>query len=342
MSPQNNGLGEYGGVWVFIEQKRGRPARVSLELLGEGRRLAEMLGVNVIAVLLGGDVGNQAQELISYGADVAIVSEGPALGDYRTEVYTGIIVGQVLKRKPELLLIGATCTGRDLAPRIAARLHTGCLADCTALKVDEETGVIVASKPYFGRNVMADIVCPSSKPQIVTVRPGIMELPELDKNRKGEVVYAQSTINEEEVKVSVLDTVSSAAEGAGLEEAEKVVAGGMGVGSPEGFALLQELAGLLRAELGATSLPIDQGWISPDRKIGQTGKTVRPRLYIGCGISGAIQHAAGMINAETIVAINKDPNAEIFDFADYGIVGDLHEIVPALIYELQKIPVQKF
>ena len=336
MSPKKDAHGEYEGIWIFIEQRNEKPAPVSLELLGEGRRLAEILGVEITAIILGENLKNQAQELIFYGADAVIVAEDPALRDYRTEVYTTIIVDQVLKEKPEILLIGATCTGRDLAPRVAARLRTGCLADCTELNIDQEMRLIVASKPYFGRNVMADIICPNHKPQIVTVRPGIMELPQQDKSRNGETVYADIKVKEEDVKVKVLDTVRSASDGAGLEEAKKVVAGGMGVGNAEGFAPLQELADLLGAELGATSLPIDQGWISPDRKIGQTGKTVRPHLYIGCGISGAIQHAAGMINAELIVAINKDPNAEIFDFADYGIVGDLHEVVPALIDELKK------
>lgn len=329
--------GEHKGVWVIVEQKETGPARVSLELLGEGRRLAGILGVETRAIILGENLEDQARELISYGADSVIVAEDPALRDYRTELYTAVVVDQVLKEKPEILLIGATCIGRDLAPRVAGRLRTGCLADCTELDLDQEMRLIVASKPYFGRNVMADIICPERKPQIVTVRPGIMELPQRDRNRTGEIVSAEIKVKEEDDRVKVVDTVRLESDGAALDEAEKIVAGGMGAGNAEGFALVKELADLLGAELGATTLPIDQGWVSPDRKIGQTGKTVRPRLYIGCGISGAIQHSAGMINAERIVAINKDPNAEIFGFADYGIVGDLHKVLPALIRELRRI-----
>jgi len=340
MSKKNSALGQYEGIWVFIEQKHQKPAPVSLELLGKGRTLAGLLGAEVTAVLIGKGVTKQAEELISCGADRVVIADDPVVEDYRTEIYTTIIVDQVLKEKPEVLLIGATCTGRDLAPRVAGRLHTGCLADCTELNIDQEMRLVVASKPYFGRNLMADIICPDHKPQVVTVRPGIMEFPHQEKSRKGLIIHVDIKVKEEDVKVKVLDTVRSAPDGAGLEEAKKVVAGGMGVGNAEGFALLQELADLLGAELGATSLPVDQGWIAPDRKIGQTGKTVRPRLYIGCGISGAIQHAAGMINAEVIVGINKDPNAEIFNFADYGIVGDLHEVVPALIDEFKKTPVK--
>lgn len=339
MLSKNVALHEYEGIWVFVEQKNEKPAPVSLELLGEGRRLADRLGVKVTGILLGANIINQTQELILCGADTVVVAENAALKDYRTEVYTAVIVDEILRGKPEMVLIGGTCTGRDLAPRVAGRLRTGCLADCTELKLDEEANMIVASKPYFGRNVMADIICPHHKPLIVTVRPGIMEFPRKDTGRKGEIVNADIKVKEEHVKVKVLDTVHSLDHGAGLEKASKVVAGGMGAGSMEGFALLRELADLLGAELGATSLPIDQGWVSPDRKIGQTGKTVRPRLYLGCGISGAIQHIAGMLNAETIVAINKDANAEIFDCADYGIIGDLHVIVPAVIDELKKKPV---
>jgi electron transfer flavoprotein alpha subunit len=336
MSPRNDAPEEHKGVWVFIEHRNEKPARVSLELLGEGHRLAGMLGVEVTALLLGENPENQARELVSNGADAVIVAADSALRDYRTELYTTIIVDQILKGRPEIFLMGATCIGRDLAPRVAARLRTGCLADCTELDLDQEMRLIVASKPYFGRNVMADIICPHHKPQIVTVRPGIMELPQPDKNREGGVVHTAIEVEEEDDKVKVLDTVPSESDGAALEEAEKIVAVGMGAGNAEGFALVRELADLLGAELGATTLPIDQGWVSPERKIGQTGKTVRPRLYIGCGLSGAIQHTAGMINAEIIVAINKDPHAEIFGFADYGIVGDLHKIVPALIDELKK------
>lgn len=328
-------LGKYKGLWVFIEQGDGNPARVSLELLGAGRTLADMLNVDVTAILIGESVSEIAQELIYWGADKVIVADDPIAGEYRTEVYTRIIADQALRRRPEALFVGATAIGRDLAPRIAARLGTGCTADCTELDIDKETGVLVATKPYFGRNLMADIICPSQRPQMVTVRPGVLELQDRDSDRRGELIHVDADLREEDTRVTVLDSIRSRSEGVSLEEAEKVVAAGMGVGSRKGFELIRELAELLGAKLGATSLPVDEGWISEDSKIGQTGKTIRPKLYIGCGVSGAIQHSAGMINSELIVAINTNPNAEIFQFADYGIIGDVNEIVPALIRQFK-------
>ena len=328
---------DHTGLWVFIEQRDGQPARVSLELLGAGRILAEKLGVEVTALLIGDDVSTIAQELISFGADRVIVAEDPVAKEYRTEVYADIIVEQALTGKPEIVLIGATCFGRDLAPRIAARLRTGCTADSTELDIDDETGLMVATKPYFGRNLMADIICPLHRPQMVTVRSGVMELKVQDRKRHGKIIPVDVNIKEGDTRVKVVDTVSSAPDGVPLEEAEKVVACGMGVGDAEGFETVRELADLLGAQLGATSLPIDEGWIGEDCKIGQTGKTIRPKLYIGCGVSGAIQHSAGMINSECIVAINTNPKAEIFDFADYGIIGDVNKIIPALIKQLRTL-----
>jgi electron transfer flavoprotein alpha subunit len=329
--------GNYRGVWVFIEQGDGNPARVSLELLGKGSTLADELGADVTAILIGEGVSAIAKELIYYGADRVIIADNPIARDYRTEVCTRIVAEQVLKERPEILLIGATYMGRDLAPRLSARLHTGCTADCTELHIDQETRLIVATKPYFGRNLMADIICPFHRPQIVTVRPGVMELRAQDRGRKGELISVDIDLREEDVKVKVLDTVKSGPGGVSLEEADKVVVGGMGVGNQAGFEMVKELAHLLGAEVGTTSLPIDEGWISEDYKIGQTGKTIRPRLYIGCGVSGAIQHAAGMINSELVVGINNNPKADIFHFADYGIIGDVNQILPVLIRELSTV-----
>jgi electron transfer flavoprotein alpha subunit len=326
---------EYKGVWVYVEPRDGKPARVSLELLGAGRAMAQRLGVELTAIVVGQEVSELAKELIYWGADKVIVADDPIAGEYRTEVYTRIIAEQVLSRRPEVLLVGATATGRDLAPRIAARLNTGCTADCTELHIDKETGVLVATKPYFGRNLMADTTCPAQRPQMVTVRPGVMELQDRDSDRRGELIHVDVDLKEEDTRVTVLDTIRASSDSGPLEEAEKVVAAGMGVGSQEGFELIRELAGLLGAQLGATSLPVDEGWISEDHKIGQTGKTIRPKLYIGCGVSGAIQHSAGMIKSGLIVAINTDPNAEIFQFADYGIIGDVNTIIPALIKQLK-------
>ena len=328
---------EYNGLWVFVEQRDGTPAQVSLELLGKGRDLAEKLEVDVTAILIGHNVSEIAEDLIFYGADRIIIADDPLAKDYRTEIYKEIIVEKALKEKPEILLIGATCIGRDLAPRISARLNTGCTADCTELAIDKEMRLIVATKPFFGRDLMADIICPFHRPQMVTVRPGVLELKTQDRKRRGEIVYIDVNCKEEDIKVKVLETIRAVSDGISLEEAEKVVVAGMGVGTKEGFEMVKELAKLLGAQVGATSLPVDEGWVSEDKKIGQTGKTIRPKLYIGCGVSGAIQHSAGMINSECIIAINTNPKADIFNFADYGIVGDSNEIVPALIKELQSV-----
>ncbi|RLB27783.1 MAG: electron transfer flavoprotein subunit alpha [Deltaproteobacteria bacterium] len=328
-------LQEYNGLWVFVEQGDGKPARVSLELLGKGRTLADKLGAVVTAILIGQNVTEMAEELIFYGADRVIIADDPIAKDYRTEINTDIIFEQVLKEKPEILLIGATCIGRDLAPRLSARLNTGCTADCTELDIDKEMRLIVATKPFFGRDLMADIICPFHRPQMVTVRAGVMELKDKDRKREGELIYIDVNLKKEDTKVKVLETIRSVSDSISLEEADKVVAAGMGVGNKEGFEMVKELAKLLGAQVGATSLPVDEGWISDDKKIGQTGKTIRPKLYIGCGVSGAIQHSAGMINSELIIAINTNPKADIFNFADYGIIGDVNQIVPALIKELR-------
>jgi len=328
---------EYNGLWVFAEQRDGTPAQVSLELLGKGRDLAEKLEVDVTAILIGHNVSEMAEGLIFYGADRVIIADDPIVKDYRTETHTEIIVEQALKEKPEILLIGATCIGRDLAPRISARLNTGCTADCTELDIDKEMRLIVATKPFFGRDLMADIICPLHRPQMVTVRPGVMELKDQDRKRHGEIVYIDVNCKEEDIKVKVLETIRAVSDSISLEEADKVIAAGMGVGSKEGFEIVKEFAKLLGAQVGATSLPVDEGWISEDKKIGQTGKTIRPKLYIGCGVSGAIQHSAGMIHSELIIAINTNPKADIFNYANYGIIGDSNEIVPALIKELRAI-----
>ena len=328
---------EYKGLWVFVEQRDGQPARVSLELLGAGRALADKLDAQVTAFVIGNGIAEIARDLISYGADTVMVADDPVVKEYRTEVYADIIVEQARAGKPEIMLIGATCFGRDLAPTVAARLRTGCTADCTELAIDTDTGLLVATKPYFGRNLMADIICPFRRPQMVTVRPGVMESKAQDRARHGEIILVVVNIKELDTRVKIIETVRSASEGVPLDEAEKVVACGMGVVDEQGFEAVRELSDLLGAQVGATSLPIDEGWISEDRKIGQTGKTIKPKLYIGCGVSGAIQHSAGMINSECIVAINTNPKAEIFNFADYGIVGDVKEIVPALIKQLRTL-----
>jgi electron transfer flavoprotein alpha subunit len=324
------------GVWVFVELGDGNLARVSLELLGVGRNLADALKVELAAIIIGEHLSETARELLHWDADRILVADSPIAGEYRTDVYTSIIAHQALQESPEILLVGATAIGRDLAPRVAARLNTGCTADCTELAIDGQTGLLVASKPYFGRNLMADIVCPSQRPQMATVRPGVMDLKVRTGKTRGKLIPIDIHLTEADAAVKVLETIRSPSESRPLEEADKVVACGMGVGTREGFEAVKEAADLLGAQIGATSLPVDEGWIAEDRKIGQTGKTIRPRLYLGCGVSGAIQHTAGIINSELIIAININPHAEIFQYADYGIIGDINKIIPALITKLEE------
>jgi electron transfer flavoprotein alpha subunit len=324
----------YRGVWVFVEQAEGHPARVSLELLGKGRELAGKLDVEQTAFLIGDSVGDLAKELVFYGADRVILADDPLLKDYRTELYTAIISEQVMKEKPEVLIIGGTPIGRDLAPRLSFRVHGGCTADCTDLDIDEENRLFVSTRPAFGGNVMATIICPEHRPQMSTVRPGVMPLPERNESRKGEIIDLHVHFRKKDVKVEVLERVKSRSEGINIQEADRIVAVGMGVGDRETFEMIKELAELLEAKVAATRLAVEAGWTSQDFQIGQTGKTVRPSLYMACGISGAVQHTAGMSGSKIIIAINTDPNAEIFKIADYGIVGDVGKVVPALIAEL--------
>ena len=328
-------ISEYRGVWVFVEQTDGQPARVSLELLGKGRELADTLGVALTAFLLGESLHDVAKELIFYGADDVIVADHPLLRDYRTELYADIISEQVTARRPEVLIVGASPMGRDLAPRLSFRLNAGCTADCTGLDIDLENRLFVSTRPAFGGNVMATIICPENRPQMATVRPGVMALPETDEGREGQLIELELQLKEEDVNVKVLDSVRGTSEGVNIQDAERIVAAGMGAGDKETFDMITELAELLEAEVGATRFAVEAGWVSHDHQIGQTGKTVRPELYVGCGISGAVQHTAGMSGSKMIVAINKDPNAEIFKIADYGIVGDITKVVPAIISELK-------
>jgi electron transfer flavoprotein alpha subunit len=333
----NVDINAYRGVWVFVEQAEGRPARVSMELLGKGRELAGKLDVELTAFLIGESVGDLAKELIFYGADRVIVADDPILRDYGTELYTDIISEQAMKEKPEVLIVGASPIGRDLAPRLSFRLNAGCTADCTDLDIDEENRLFVSTRPAFGGNVMATIICPEHRPQMSTVRPGVMPLPERDDSRKGEIINPDLHFNKADTKVEVLESVKGWSEGVSIQEAEKIVAIGMGAGDRETFDMIKELADLLEAKVAATRLAVEAGWVSHDFQIGQTGKTVRPSLYMACGISGAVQHTAGMSGSKVIIAINSDPDAEIFKIADYGIVGDVGKVVPALIRELKSL-----
>ena len=323
-------LDEYRDVWVLVEQRDGEIRGVTLELLGKGRELADSLDSQLVAVLLGNSVGNQCQELISYGADKIIWIDDPQLEYYQTGIYADVITQQVLKLRPEIFLMGATYLGRDLAPRVSRRLGTGLTADCTGLSIDEEARLLVQTRPAFGGNIMASIVTPLHRPQMATVRPRVMEAMDRDETRKGEVIKIPLDIDQKSVMVRILEIVKEGKKSVNLEEADIIVSGGRGVGTPKKFEVIEELAEVLGGEVGASRDVVDAGWISSTHQVGQTGKTVRPKLYIACGISGAVQHLAGMRESETIVAINSDPHAPILQIADYCIVADLHQVVPLL------------
>ena len=329
-------LDAYRDVWVLAEQREGRIRGVTLELLGKGRELAGSLDSQLVAVLLGSNVGDQCQELISYGADMVIWIDDPRLEHYQTCIYTDTITQQILKLKPEVLLIGATYLGRDLAPRIARRIGTGLTADCTWLSIDKEAHLLVQTKPAFGGNIMASIVTPLHRPQMVTVRPRVMKAMDRDVARKGEVIKIPLDIDPKSTLVRILGIFKEGKKGVNLEEADIIVSGGRGVGTPKKFEIIEELAEVLGGEVGASRDVVDDGWISSTHQVGQTGKTVRPKLYIACGISGAVQHLTGMRESETIVAINSDPEAPVFQIADYGIVADLHQVVPLLIQAIKR------
>ncbi|SHI41340.1 electron transfer flavoprotein subunit alpha [Lutispora thermophila] len=334
-------LSAYKGVWVYAEQRQGKLMFTSLELLGEGRKLADKLGVELSAVLLGHEVDDICQELIHYGADKVIYANHKLLQNYTTDGYTKVIADLINEKKSEIVIIGATNIGRDLAPRVAARLNTGLTADCTKLDIDEEQRILLQTRPAFGGNLMATIVTPNHRPQMSTVRPGVMKKMEKDESRTGVVEKVDVNLHDEDLRVKVEEIVKSAKQTVNLVEAQYIVSGGRGLGGPEGFKLMQELADALGGVVGSSRAAVDAGWISHDHQVGQTGKTVRPRVYIACGISGAIQHLAGMQNSDCIIAINKNPDAPIFSVADYGIVGDLYKVVPMLIEEVKKLKEQK-
>ncbi|MGI5970411.1 MAG: FAD-binding protein [Oscillospiraceae bacterium] len=324
----------YSGVWVFAQQEEGNVASVALELLGAGSRLASELNVPLSAVLLGHNMDNSANTLIRYGADKVYVVDDASLERYNDEVYCDIFVQLIKDYKPEIVLIGATTYGRSLAPRVASRLSTGLTADCTGLSIDSDKKLLLQTRPAFGGNLMATIVCPHRRPQMSTVRPRVMKPLPPDDTRKGEIIRPRVSIKPEP-SVKLLAAVKTLAEKVSLAEADIIVAAGRGMGEAKNLRLIEELAGLLGAAVGASRAIVDAGWIDYSYQIGQTGKTVGPKIYIACGISGAIQHQAGMSSSETIIAINKDPDAPIFRLAKIGIVGDVLEVLPAIIDELK-------
>lgn len=322
----------YKGLWIFAEQRDGVLMNVALELLGAGRKLADDLRTKLSAVLLCHQSDNMAKQLIHFGADQVYVVEHELLRQFQVNIYTKVLASMVERYLPEIFLFGATSIGRELAPRLATRLNVGLSADCTELKIDKENRLLVQTKPAFGGNIMATIIIPNHRPQMATVRPNVMKKLEPQPSRKGEIIKVNDiSLLTEDICTNIIDVVRDSESNVKLEEADIIVSGGYGVGNAENFKMLVELAKVLGAAVGASRAAVDANWISHSHLIGQTGKTVSPKLYIACGISGSIQHIVGMQSSEIIVAINKDPNAPIFDIATYSIVGDLLQIVPAMI-----------
>ena len=331
---------QYKNVFVFVEQREGNIQGVAIELLGKARNLADSLGENVYAMLLGKNIESKAQNLIAYGADKVIVASCDELDEYTTEAYTQAISQIVNEYKPSIILFGATTIGRDLGPRLSARLSTGLTADCTRLEISEEKEFLM-TRPAFGGNLMATIVCPEHRPQMSTVRPGVMKAMDKDDSRKGEIEKIEINFNKDKFKVRIKETVKEKSNMIDIAEAKILVSGGRGVGNKEGFIALNNLAEVLNAEVSASRAVVDAGIVDHDRQVGQTGKTVRPNLYIACGISGAIQHMAGMEESDYIVAINKDRYAPIMQSADLGIVGDVKKIIPLLTERLKGLKKQQ-
>ncbi len=327
---------EYKNLWVVIETEEGKAKNVGFELLTPGRQLADQQGEKLVAVVIGKDIEAEAKKAIAHGADQAIVVEGYEYFNYNTDAFSYALEQLIKKYKPSTVLIGATNNGRDMGPRVACRIKTGLTADCTGLGIDEESGNIAWTRPAFGGNLMATILCPNTRPQMGTVRPGVFKKSIPDESRQGEIIHEDIHIPAEDIKVKLMERMKEVAEAVNLEEAEIIVSGGRGLGKPENFSYIRDLAAALGGAVGASRAAVDAGWIPHAHQVGQTGKTVAPKIYIACGISGAIQHLAGMSGSDTIIAINKDPDAPIFEVADYGIVGNLFDVIPALVEEIKK------
>ena len=321
-------------IFVYVETKGQELKNVGLELLRPGRYLADASGSELVGILVGSGISDLAQTVIAYGADSVIVVDAPEFEWKDSEQYAGALVELIGRHAPDALLIGATPHGRDVGPRVSCSLRTGLTADCTGIDWDPETGNVSWTRPAFGGNLMATIQCPEARPQIGTVRPGVFKKPDRDETRPGRVLI--ETVSPAASRTHLLETIQvDAGDKVDLENAEIIVSGGYGLKAPENFSLIRELAGELGGQVGSSRAAVDAGWISHVHQVGQTGKTVAPKIYIACGISGAIQHLAGMSGSDTVVAINKDPEAPIFSVADYGIVGDLFEVIPALIQEIR-------
>ncbi len=330
-------ISEYHDVWIFAEQRGNKLMPVVIELMGEGRRLADEIGCRLCVIVCGENVDQLTYELNCYGADQIYIADAPELKAYTTDAYTKVIYEAVMKYKPEILLMGATHIGRDLGPSIAVKCGTGLTADCTKLEIHPEDKKLMQTRPAFGGNLMATIVCERHRPQMATVRPGIMEKAEYNRNHNSEEIRLDVKFQEWELRERVIKAVKSIREQVSLTDADIVVSGGLGLGGSEGFELVKKLADRLGGVVGSSRAAVDAGWIPHNHQVGQTGTTVKPKIYFACGISGAIQHLAGMQDSKCIVAINKNENAPIFEVADYGIVGDLYKVIPAILNALDGV-----
>ncbi len=328
-------ISQYKGVWVIAEHYKSKIHDVAYQLLGKGRELADILKVNLTLVILGSDLEDKLEELGQYETDEIIYVKSKILKNYYSDLYVKTLTELIQENKPEIILIGATPTGRDFAPRVAKRLNAGLTADCTGLDIDPETGNLLQTRPTFGGNIMATIRTPNSRPQMSTVRPGIFKAPKKTK-KKVKIRKVDYDYKEKDSVTKIIKVINREKTKVNLEDAKIIVSGGRGVGSKENFKILEDLAEVLNAEVGGSRVTVELNWIDHDRQVGQTGKTVSPRLYIACGISGAIQHVVGMQSSDIIIAINKDENAPIFKTAHYGIVGDLHKVIPTLIEEIKR------
>lgn len=328
-------ISAYKGVWVFAEQRDGFVSSVAFELLGIGRRLADDLKCSLSAVLFGSTT-EEAQELIKWGADKVYHCPDKLFEHFNDEPYSQLLTRLINTHKPEIVLAGATSIGRSFFPRVAAKVRTGLTADCTGLEIDKDTGNLMQIRPAFGGNIMATILCPNHRPQMATVRPRVMKRGKYNEQAKGEII--QVSADGISCRTKVLESVKEVSTcKVNLQEAEYIVSGGRGLGGPKGFEMLEELAKLLGGTVGASRAAVDEGWIPYSHQVGQTGKTVCPKIYIACGISGAVQHLVGMSSSDIIIAINKNPDAPIFNVATYGIVGDVYEVIPLLIKKIKEL-----
>lgn len=333
---QSINLNDYNGVWVIGEQREGKINPVTIELIGEGRKLADQLGKELSVVIAGYEVDKEVKELLHYSVDKAYYINDPLLKDFTTDGYAISIADLIEVKKPEVVLVGATSIGRDIAPRIAGKIGTGLTADCTKLEIDLTDNKLLQTRPAFGGNLMATIVCPKNRPQMSTVRPGVMAKAIRTESENGVLEVVNSGLTEKMIRTRLVEMLPQEKKAINLTDARIIVSAGRGLKRAEGFELIKELADKLGAEIGASRAAVDSGWIEHSHQVGQTGTTVRPELYIACGISGAIQHLAGMSDSKYIVAINKDSKAPIFNICDYGIVGDLYEILPEMIESLNR------